>query len=58
MFKRTLQVNGVTRQVICEPEESLANVLRANLGLTSVKVGCDTGMCGSCTVIKDGKLAR
>ncbi|MCJ2166327.1 MULTISPECIES: 2Fe-2S iron-sulfur cluster-binding protein, partial [unclassified Pseudodesulfovibrio] len=42
----------------CEPEESLANVLRANLGLTSVKVGCDTGMCGSCTVIKDGKLAR
>ncbi|MDD3313011.1 molybdopterin-dependent aldehyde oxidoreductase [Pseudodesulfovibrio sp.] len=58
MIKRTLQVNGVTRQVVCDGEESLANVLRQNLGLTSVKIGCDSGVCGSCTVIKDGKLTR
>ncbi len=58
MIKRTLQVNGVAKQVICEPDESLANVLRENLGLTSVKVGCGTGQCGSCSVIKDGKLIR
>ncbi|MGE4192136.1 MAG: molybdopterin-dependent aldehyde oxidoreductase [Pseudodesulfovibrio sp.] len=58
MIKRTLQVNGVSRNVVCEPDESLANVLRQNLGLTSVKVGCGTGLCGSCSIIKDGKLTR
>ncbi|MEF2231125.1 MAG: 2Fe-2S iron-sulfur cluster-binding protein, partial [Pseudodesulfovibrio sp.] len=58
MIKRTLQVNGVPRQVVCSPDESLANVLRRNIGLTSVKVGCDSGMCGSCTILKDGKLTR
>ena len=58
MIKRTLFVNGVSRQVVCDPDESLANVLRQNLGLTSVKIGCDSGMCGSCTIIKDGKLTR
>jgi aldehyde oxidoreductase len=58
MIKRVLMVNGISRQVVCEQDESLANVLRKNLGLTSVKVGCNTGLCGSCTIIKDGKLAR
>ena len=58
MIKRTLQVNGVSRIVVCEPEESLANVLRQNVGLTSVKVGCGTGQCGSCTILRDGKLVR
>ncbi|MUM76760.1 molybdopterin-dependent oxidoreductase [Pseudodesulfovibrio sp. F-1] len=58
MIKRVLQVNGVSRQVVCEPDESLANVLRQNLGLTSVKIGCGTGLCGSCTIVKDGKLSR
>jgi aldehyde oxidoreductase len=43
---------------VCEPEESLANVLRQNLGLTSVKIGCGTGQCGSCTILRDGKLVR
>ncbi|WP_147820878.1 molybdopterin-dependent aldehyde oxidoreductase [Salidesulfovibrio onnuriiensis] len=58
MIKRTLMVNGIARQVICELDESLANVLRENLGLTSVKIGCGTAQCGSCTVIMDGKLVR
>jgi len=58
MIKRTLVVNGVKRFVVCEAEESLANVLRQSLGLTSVKIGCDSGVCGSCTIIKDGKLTR
>ncbi|NDV19868.1 molybdopterin-dependent oxidoreductase [Pseudodesulfovibrio sp. JC047] len=58
MIKRTLMVNGIARQVVCEADESLANVLRENLGLTSVKVGCNTGQCGSCSIIKDGKLIR
>ncbi len=58
MIKLTLMVNGVAKQVICEQDESLANVLRENLGLTSVKIGCATGQCGSCSVIVDGKLVR
>ncbi|MBI9081185.1 MAG: molybdopterin-dependent oxidoreductase [Pseudodesulfovibrio sp.] len=58
MIKLSLHVNGAPKQVICEQDESLANVLRENLGLTSVKIGCNTGQCGSCSVIMDGKLIR
>ncbi|SOB58011.1 Aldehyde oxidoreductase [Pseudodesulfovibrio profundus] len=58
MIKLNLMVNGAPKQVICESDESLANVLRENLGLTSVKVGCGTGQCGSCSIIVDGKLIR
>jgi aldehyde oxidoreductase len=58
MIKRTIKVNDVERMVIAEADKSLALVLRENLGLTSVKVGCSTGQCGSCTVILDGKVIR
>ena len=58
MLKKMLHVNGVDRMVICEQDDSLANVLREKLGLTSVKIGCNTGQCGSCTVVVDGKLKR
>lgn len=58
MLKRMLHVNGVDRMVICEQDETLANVLRENLGLTSVKIGCGQGQCGSCNVVVDGKLKR
>lgn len=56
--KMWLKINGVNRIFICDPaKDSLAEVLR-RLGLTSVKIGCDTGVCGSCSVILDGKLVR
>ena len=43
---------------ICDPEkDTLASVLR-RLGLTGTKVGCGTGVCGSCSVILDGKVIR
>ncbi|SKA84734.1 aldehyde oxidoreductase [Paucidesulfovibrio gracilis DSM 16080] len=58
MIKRTLNVNGVPRTVVADPNQSLANVLRENLGLTSVKIGCNQGQCGACTVYMDGKLVR
>ena len=58
MIKLTLKVNGIDRQVVCDADTSLATVLRENLGLTSVKIGCGTGQCGSCSVIVDGKLVR
>ncbi|MEF2144773.1 MAG: molybdopterin cofactor-binding domain-containing protein [Desulfovibrionaceae bacterium] len=58
MIKRVLHVNGVNRMVVADPEDSLAKVLRENLGLTSVKIGCNQGQCGTCSVILDGKLVR
>jgi aldehyde oxidoreductase len=58
MFRRILKVNGVRREIIVEPESSLASVLREQLVLTGTKVGCGSGQCGSCNVILDGKLVR
>lgn len=58
MIEKQLTVNGVVRHLVVNPEESLANVLREHLFLTSVKIGCGTGQCGSCNVIIDGKLTR
>ena len=56
--KMWLKINGANRIFICDPEkDSLADVLR-RLGLTSVKIGCNTGVCGSCSVILDGQLIR
>ena len=50
-----LIVNGVEYVVEVDPLWSLAYVLRNKLGLTGVKVGCEKGQCGSCTVLEDGK---
>ena len=57
-MKMTLNINGADRMFICDPEkDTLASVLR-RLGLTGTKVGCGTGVCGSCSVILDGKVIR
>ena len=58
MQKKIVSVNGVTRTLVVDPEASLADVLREQLGLTGTKVGCDTGQCGACSVIMDGKVVR
>ena len=56
--KMTLNINGADRMFICDPEkDTLASVIR-RLGLTGTKVGCGTGVCGSCTVMLNGKLVR
>jgi carbon-monoxide dehydrogenase small subunit len=39
-----------------QPSDSLAYLLREKLGLTGLKVACDEGACGACSVIMDGKL--
>lgn len=51
----TLTVNGERHEVAVEPQWTLAEVLREQLGLTGVKIGCDLGDCGACTVLADGK---
>lgn len=53
-----LKVNGQLYKVFVEPWQSLAEVLREALGFTGVKVSCNTGNCGSCTVIVDGKAVK
>jgi aldehyde oxidoreductase len=53
-----LQINGVERFVLCDPEkDSLAIVLR-RYGLTGVKIGCGTGVCGACSVLLNGAVVR
>ena len=53
-----LKVNGVVEEVFIEPWWSLAYVLREVLNLTGTKVGCETGNCGTCTVLVDGKVVK
>ena len=56
--KMVLVINGVERIFMCDPErDKLSDVLR-RIGLTGVKVGCGTGVCGSCSVILNGKVIR
>ena len=50
----TLRVNGETHTVAAEPNHTLLEVLREELGLTGTKHGCELGECGACTVLVDG----
>ncbi|MBI4962025.1 MAG: (2Fe-2S)-binding protein [Desulfomonile tiedjei] len=50
-----LVVNGETVEAAVEPNHTLAQFLREDLGLTGTKHGCGVGDCGACTVILDGK---
>ena len=52
----TTSVNGQPEEVLCEPHQSLLDVLRDELGLTGTKEGCSTGDCGACSVTLDGRL--
>ena len=56
--KMWLNINGANRMFACNPEkDTLADVVR-RMGLTGTKIGCGTGVCGSCTLILNGKLTR
>ncbi len=52
------RVNGEDVQFLCEPRQSLLEVLRGELGLTGTKEGCNNGNCGACNVILDGVLVN
>ncbi|MCW2697193.1 MAG: hypothetical protein JWR62_2278 [Modestobacter sp.] len=53
-----LQVNGERHEVNLEPRKSLADALREDCGLTGTHLGCEHGVCGTCTVLVDGKPVR
>jgi len=50
------QVNGDAVEFLCEPNETLLDVLRDRLNLTGAKEGCGTGDCGACSVMLNGRL--
>jgi carbon-monoxide dehydrogenase small subunit len=52
----TASVNGDGVEFLCEPEETLLDVLRDGLHLTGSKEGCASGDCGACSVMLDGRL--
>lgn len=54
----TLTVNGRTSTVSVEARKLLVDVLREELGLKGTHVGCEHGVCGTCTVLLDGRSIR
>ena len=51
-------VNGKPAEFLCEPRQSLLEVLRDELRLTGSKEGCNNGNCGACNVVLDGRLVN
>jgi carbon-monoxide dehydrogenase small subunit len=54
----TATINGEETEFLCEPRQSLMEVLRDELQLTGTKEGCNNGNCGACSVLLDGKLVN
>ncbi len=54
----SFKLNDKPVRLEVDPERTLLWVLRTDLGLTGTKFGCGAGICGSCTVVIDGKAAR
>ena len=52
----TTTLNGDPTEFLCDPEDTLLDVLRDRLGMTGSKEGCGTGDCGACSVTLDGRL--
>jgi aerobic carbon-monoxide dehydrogenase small subunit len=53
-----LQVNGKAVQSQVEPRMLLVHYLRDVLGLTGTHIGCETTLCGACTVLLDGRAVK
>jgi aerobic-type carbon monoxide dehydrogenase small subunit (CoxS/CutS family) len=54
----TLTVNGRPSTLSVEPRKLLVDVLREDLGLTGTHIGCEHGVCGTCTVLLNGQSIR
>ena len=52
----TTTINGEPTEFLCDPQQSMLDVLRDNLGLTGSKEGCGSGDCGACSITLDGRL--
>jgi carbon-monoxide dehydrogenase small subunit len=54
----TTVINGEERELLCQPYQTLLEVLRDELKLTGTKEGCSNGNCGACSVILNGSLVN
>ena len=53
-----LNVNGIRHELNVEPRWLLVDVIREVLGLTGTHIGCEHGVCGTCTVLVNGETTR
>jgi carbon-monoxide dehydrogenase small subunit len=53
-----IRVNNTPRDYVVEPRLLLVHFLRDRCGLTGTHVGCETGICGACTILVDGKAVK
>ncbi|MDE2789557.1 MAG: (2Fe-2S)-binding protein [Paracoccaceae bacterium] len=49
-------INGDATEFVCDPRETMLDVLRDRLALTGAKEGCGTGDCGACSITLDGQV--
>ena len=52
----TSEINGEPQDFLCDPQETLLDVLRDELHLSGTKEGCSSGDCGACSIMMDGRL--
>ena len=58
MTSIALTVNGVRHELAVEARWLLVDVIRETLGLTGTHIGCEHGVCGTCTVLVNGETVR
>ena len=58
MIPIALTVNGTRHEAEVEPRTLLTDFIRDDLGLTGTKIGCDTSVCGACTIHLDGRAVK
>ena len=58
MNSKTATINGNVSELNIEPRRNLADYVREDLLLTGTHLGCEQGICGACTVVKDGRPVR
>src|SRR5438552_3747161 len=54
----TLTINGRDHAICVEPRKTLVDAIRDDCGQTGTHIGCEHGVCGTCTVILDGEAVR
>ncbi|HSA93447.1 MAG TPA: (2Fe-2S)-binding protein [Terriglobales bacterium] len=54
----SIRINGVERRGSVEPRQLLVHFLRETAGLTGTHIGCETSLCGACTVLVDGRATK
>jgi carbon-monoxide dehydrogenase small subunit len=54
----TLLINGQAHAISVEPRKTLVDAIRDDCGQTGTHIGCEHGVCGTCTIILDGEAVR